>query len=78
MIIPPLYNPIVAMQSKITGRKGRFGPVTADQPSEGSAIIKYPAIAIPASTSATEVTTFAGLINLRYPISFFKLLRDNN
>ncbi|MNL89351.1 hypothetical protein D3C87_2196170 [compost metagenome] len=50
------------MQSKIIGT-GEFHP----------SVNKYPDIAIPASASATAVTTFAGLINRIYPFNFFNM-----
>jgi hypothetical protein len=63
-MMPPLYKPIVEIQSSITG-SCKLSHVE---------IAKEPEMAIPASTSATEVTTFAGLISLMYPNNFFNVI----
>jgi hypothetical protein len=62
---PPPYRPMVDRQRSKTGK--RFGTAFKLK-------MRYPEIATPAKISATEVTMFAGLISLRYPVVFFTIV----
>ena len=59
---PPPYKPIVEIHKSIAGKISS---------AEKFAFIKNPDMAIPASTSDTEVTILAGRINCRKPFIFF-------
>jgi hypothetical protein len=59
---PPPYSPIVEMHKSNTGQGCNEWVFSTD---------RNPAMAAPASTSATEVTRLAGRVSLKYPVSLF-------
>ncbi|MNL61568.1 hypothetical protein D3C87_1855130 [compost metagenome] len=72
MMMPPLYKPMVERQSSTIGGTCILVLMLVCHP--GIMSVKCPAMAIPANTSATAVTTFAGRMSLRYPINLSTLL----